>query len=154
MKRGLDHYSSLSMIIAWIRRWIGCWRADFGAGWVSIKSQSDSDLKRWKLFFFFSSFFTSSKLSERRIFLPCWWIVFKKITQCPIPSFQQRKKISTGVSSCLIMWPAPCEALNFDLTAALLHVSPSDCKFNCHKRCAVKVPNNCLGEVSKNGGKF
>uniref|UniRef100_A0A6Q2Z5H9 Serine/threonine-protein kinase n=1 Tax=Esox lucius TaxID=8010 RepID=A0A6Q2Z5H9_ESOLU len=28
-----------------------------------------------------------------------------------------------------------------------------DCKFNCHKRCAPKVPNNCLGEVSKNGGK-
>nr|XP_046269760.1 serine/threonine-protein kinase D1 [Scatophagus argus] len=26
-----------------------------------------------------------------------------------------------------------------------------DCKFNCHKRCAAKVPNNCLGEVSKNG---
>ncbi|XP_005941045.1 serine/threonine-protein kinase D1 isoform X1 [Haplochromis burtoni] len=26
-----------------------------------------------------------------------------------------------------------------------------DCKFNCHKRCAQKVPNNCLGEVSKNG---
>ncbi|XP_069571551.1 serine/threonine-protein kinase D1 [Brachyistius frenatus] len=26
-----------------------------------------------------------------------------------------------------------------------------DCKFNCHKRCATKVPNNCLGEVSKNG---
>ncbi|XP_029981769.1 serine/threonine-protein kinase D1 [Sphaeramia orbicularis] len=26
-----------------------------------------------------------------------------------------------------------------------------DCKFNCHKRCAPKVPNNCLGEVSKNG---
>ncbi|KAM4542954.1 serine/threonine-protein kinase D1 isoform 3-T3 [Odontesthes bonariensis] len=25
-----------------------------------------------------------------------------------------------------------------------------DCKFNCHKRCALKVPNNCLGEVSKN----
>uniref|UniRef100_A0A8C7GCE1 protein kinase C n=1 Tax=Oncorhynchus kisutch TaxID=8019 RepID=A0A8C7GCE1_ONCKI len=24
-----------------------------------------------------------------------------------------------------------------------------DCKFNCHKRCAPKVPNNCLGEVSK-----
>uniref|UniRef100_A0A8C1H726 Serine/threonine-protein kinase n=1 Tax=Cyprinus carpio carpio TaxID=630221 RepID=A0A8C1H726_CYPCA len=22
-----------------------------------------------------------------------------------------------------------------------------DCKFNCHKRCAPKVPNNCLGEV-------
>lgn len=29
----------------------------------------------------------------------------------------------------------------------------SDCKFNCHKRCAPKVPNNCLGEVSRNGGK-
>uniref|UniRef100_A0A8C6VUW5 protein kinase C n=1 Tax=Nothobranchius furzeri TaxID=105023 RepID=A0A8C6VUW5_NOTFU len=29
-----------------------------------------------------------------------------------------------------------------------------DCKFNCHKRCALKVPNNCLGEVSINGGKF
>uniref|UniRef100_A0A8C6PC76 Serine/threonine-protein kinase n=1 Tax=Nothobranchius furzeri TaxID=105023 RepID=A0A8C6PC76_NOTFU len=27
-----------------------------------------------------------------------------------------------------------------------------DCKFNCHKRCALKVPNNCLGEVSINGG--
>ncbi|KAM6973634.1 serine/threonine-protein kinase D1 [Aplochiton taeniatus] len=26
-----------------------------------------------------------------------------------------------------------------------------DCKFNCHKRCAPKVPNNCLGEVTKNG---
>uniref|UniRef100_A0A3Q3X644 Serine/threonine-protein kinase n=1 Tax=Mola mola TaxID=94237 RepID=A0A3Q3X644_MOLML len=26
-----------------------------------------------------------------------------------------------------------------------------DCKFNCHKRCAAKVPNNCLGEVSKDG---
>ncbi|CAG5866929.1 unnamed protein product [Menidia menidia] len=25
-----------------------------------------------------------------------------------------------------------------------------DCKFNCHKRCALKVPNNCLGEVCKN----
>uniref|UniRef100_A0A8D3BW22 Serine/threonine-protein kinase n=1 Tax=Scophthalmus maximus TaxID=52904 RepID=A0A8D3BW22_SCOMX len=28
-----------------------------------------------------------------------------------------------------------------------------DCKFNCHKRCAAKVPNNCLGEVSRNGGE-
>uniref|UniRef100_A0A667Y7N0 protein kinase C n=1 Tax=Myripristis murdjan TaxID=586833 RepID=A0A667Y7N0_9TELE len=26
-----------------------------------------------------------------------------------------------------------------------------DCKFNCHKRCAPKVPNNCLGEASING---
>ncbi|XP_076834291.1 serine/threonine-protein kinase D1 isoform X1 [Brachyhypopomus gauderio] len=26
-----------------------------------------------------------------------------------------------------------------------------DCKFNCHKRCAPKVANNCLGEVSRNG---
>ncbi|XP_075699615.1 serine/threonine-protein kinase D1 [Rhinoderma darwinii] len=26
-----------------------------------------------------------------------------------------------------------------------------DCKFNCHKRCANKVPNNCLGEVAING---
>ncbi|XP_029454869.1 serine/threonine-protein kinase D1 isoform X1 [Rhinatrema bivittatum] len=26
-----------------------------------------------------------------------------------------------------------------------------DCKFNCHKRCALKVPNNCLGEVGING---
>ncbi|XP_034015255.1 serine/threonine-protein kinase D1 [Thalassophryne amazonica] len=30
-------------------------------------------------------------------------------------------------------------------------VQCKDCKFNCHKRCAPKVPNNCLGEVSKNG---
>lgn len=22
-----------------------------------------------------------------------------------------------------------------------------DCKFNCHKRCAYKVPNDCLGET-------
>uniref|UniRef100_A0A674AW34 Serine/threonine-protein kinase n=1 Tax=Salmo trutta TaxID=8032 RepID=A0A674AW34_SALTR len=27
-----------------------------------------------------------------------------------------------------------------------------DCKFNCHKRCASKVPRDCLGEVSFNGG--
>uniref|UniRef100_A0A8C5C8S0 protein kinase C n=1 Tax=Gadus morhua TaxID=8049 RepID=A0A8C5C8S0_GADMO len=26
-----------------------------------------------------------------------------------------------------------------------------DCKFNCHKRCAPKVPHNCLGEVTRNG---
>ncbi|XP_076874190.1 serine/threonine-protein kinase D3-like isoform X2 [Brachyhypopomus gauderio] len=26
-----------------------------------------------------------------------------------------------------------------------------DCKFNCHKRCAVKVPRDCLGEVVFNG---
>ncbi|XP_069494606.1 serine/threonine-protein kinase D1 isoform X2 [Ambystoma mexicanum] len=26
-----------------------------------------------------------------------------------------------------------------------------DCKFNCHKRCSPKVPNNCLGEVAFNG---
>ncbi|XP_050809819.1 serine/threonine-protein kinase D1 isoform X2 [Gopherus flavomarginatus] len=26
-----------------------------------------------------------------------------------------------------------------------------DCRFNCHKRCAAKVPNNCLGEVAING---
>uniref|UniRef100_A0A8C8FLQ2 Serine/threonine-protein kinase n=1 Tax=Oncorhynchus tshawytscha TaxID=74940 RepID=A0A8C8FLQ2_ONCTS len=29
-----------------------------------------------------------------------------------------------------------------------------DCKFNCHKRCAAKIPRDCLGEVSFNGGKF
>ncbi|XP_039181018.1 serine/threonine-protein kinase D2 [Crotalus tigris] len=27
-----------------------------------------------------------------------------------------------------------------------------DCKFNCHKRCATRVPNDCLGETSFNGG--
>uniref|UniRef100_A0A452RJE0 Serine/threonine-protein kinase n=1 Tax=Ursus americanus TaxID=9643 RepID=A0A452RJE0_URSAM len=26
-----------------------------------------------------------------------------------------------------------------------------DCKFNCHKRCAAKVPRDCLGEVTFNG---
>ncbi|CAB1340410.1 unnamed protein product, partial [Coregonus sp. 'balchen'] len=26
-----------------------------------------------------------------------------------------------------------------------------DCKFNCHKRCAAKIPRDCLGEVSFNG---
>ncbi|KAK6487729.1 serine/threonine-protein kinase D2-like [Huso huso] len=26
-----------------------------------------------------------------------------------------------------------------------------DCKFNCHKRCALKVPNDCLGETLING---
>uniref|UniRef100_A0A3Q3QC36 Serine/threonine-protein kinase n=1 Tax=Monopterus albus TaxID=43700 RepID=A0A3Q3QC36_MONAL len=34
---------------------------------------------------------------------------------------------------------------------SLLVFKHYDCKFNCHKRCAPKVPNNCLGEVSKNG---
>lgn len=27
-----------------------------------------------------------------------------------------------------------------------------DCKFNCHKRCVEKVPNDCLGECSSNNG--
>ncbi|KAL8219817.1 UNVERIFIED_CONTAM: Serine/threonine-protein kinase D2 [Gekko kuhli] len=26
-----------------------------------------------------------------------------------------------------------------------------DCKFNCHKRCATRVPNDCLGETQFNG---
>lgn len=31
----------------------------------------------------------------------------------------------------------------------ILCLSPhSDCKFNCHKRCAYKVPNDCLGEAT------
>ncbi|XP_062906646.1 serine/threonine-protein kinase D1 isoform X3 [Mobula hypostoma] len=30
-------------------------------------------------------------------------------------------------------------------------VQCKDCKFNCHKRCAPKVPSNCLGEVAVNG---
>ncbi|XP_060042871.1 serine/threonine-protein kinase D3 [Erinaceus europaeus] len=29
-----------------------------------------------------------------------------------------------------------------------------DCKFNCHKRCASKVPRDCLGEVTFNGEPF
>uniref|UniRef100_G3NV78 Serine/threonine-protein kinase n=1 Tax=Gasterosteus aculeatus aculeatus TaxID=481459 RepID=G3NV78_GASAC len=29
-----------------------------------------------------------------------------------------------------------------------------DCRFNCHKRCASKVPRDCLGEVDFNGGKL
>uniref|UniRef100_A0A8C5FUP7 Serine/threonine-protein kinase n=1 Tax=Gadus morhua TaxID=8049 RepID=A0A8C5FUP7_GADMO len=28
-----------------------------------------------------------------------------------------------------------------------------DCRFNCHKRCASKVPRDCLGEVVFNGGR-
>ncbi|KAK2826809.1 hypothetical protein Q5P01_021023 [Channa striata] len=28
-----------------------------------------------------------------------------------------------------------------------------DCKFNCHKRCAAKVPNNCLGELLSPGAE-
>lgn len=31
--------------------------------------------------------------------------------------------------------------------------STPDCKFNCHKRCAAKVPRDCLGEVDFNGGE-
>lgn len=34
------------------------------------------------------------------------------------------------------------------------HVSSLDCKFNCHKRCAAKVPRDCLGEVDFNGGEL
>lgn len=32
--------------------------------------------------------------------------------------------------------------------------APPDCRFNCHKRCASKVPRDCLGEVDFNGGNF
>jgi hypothetical protein len=35
----------------------------------------------------------------------------------------------------------------------ILKSSWLDCRFNCHKRCAPKVPNNCLGEVTINGGR-
>lgn len=38
------------------------------------------------------------------------------------------------------------------LFSPLLSLSP-DCKFNCHKRCATRVPNDCLGEAFINGGK-
>ncbi|XP_078262546.1 serine/threonine-protein kinase D1 isoform X2 [Rhinoraja longicauda] len=31
-------------------------------------------------------------------------------------------------------------------------VQCKDCKFNCHKRCATKMPNNCLGEVNTGNG--
>lgn len=30
----------------------------------------------------------------------------------------------------------------------------SDCKFNCHKRCAYKVPNDCLGETIEGEGRY
>lgn len=30
----------------------------------------------------------------------------------------------------------------------------SDCKFNCHKRCLYKVPNDCLGETIGGKGKY
>uniref|UniRef100_A0A8C5E2U3 Protein kinase C n=1 Tax=Gouania willdenowi TaxID=441366 RepID=A0A8C5E2U3_GOUWI len=29
-----------------------------------------------------------------------------------------------------------------------------DCKFNCHKRCAAKVPRDCVGEVDFSGGEW
>lgn len=42
----------------------------------------------------------------------------------------------------------------FMLTRCVLsHLLLSDCKFNCHKRCASKVPRDCLGEVVFNGGE-
>lgn len=51
----------------------------------------------------------------------------------------------------LTLFPSLCRSLI--LLYSLFPHTVSDCKFNCHKRCAPKVPNNCLGEVSRNGGK-
>lgn len=48
---------------------------------------------------------------------------------------------------------SPSLCLSVILIYYLFPHTVSDCKFNCHKRCAPKVPNNCLGEVSRNGGK-
>lgn len=50
-------------------------------------------------------------------------------------------------AAAIFIWVRACELMG------LRPLPPSDCKFNCHKRCAAKVPNNCLGEVSRNGGK-
>lgn len=41
----------------------------------------------------------------------------------------------------------------FDLLLSFVY-HLADCRFNCHKRCASKVPRDCLGEVDFNGGKF
>lgn len=43
--------------------------------------------------------------------------------------------------------------LPLPLISTFLVLLPPDCKFNCHKRCATRVPNDCLGEALINGGK-
>lgn len=48
--------------------------------------------------------------------------------------------------------PGPALALTLTLTPPP-HISSADCRFNCHKRCAAKVPRDCLGEVDFNGGE-
>ena len=37
--------------------------------------------------------------------------------------------------------------ISFTYVMYLLLLSFPDCKFNCHKRCAEKVPKDCLGEA-------
>uniref|UniRef100_A0AAY4CPW0 protein kinase C n=1 Tax=Denticeps clupeoides TaxID=299321 RepID=A0AAY4CPW0_9TELE len=41
--------------------------------------------------------------------------------------------------------------LSLFVVSGFNELSFSDCKFNCHKRCASKVPKDCLGEVVFNG---
>ena len=48
----------------------------------------------------------------------------------------------------------PLEVTSLPLPlSTFLVLLPPDCKFNCHKRCATRVPNDCLGEALINGGK-
>lgn len=53
--------------------------------------------------------------------------------------------LSTPTDNVFLFWATVMICLTFPCP---------DCRFNCHKRCASKVPRDCLGEVDFNGGKF
>lgn len=48
-----------------------------------------------------------------------------------------------GAKDSINVTPNPVRLHTIRISALFL----LDCKFNCHKRCAYKVPNDCLGET-------
>lgn len=68
--------------------------------------------------------------------------LFRQGLQCKGESSLQRRSVRRRDSLTLRK-----------LLLTLIVFSSLDCKFNCHKRCAAKVPRDCLGEVDFNGGE-
>uniref|UniRef100_A0A3Q4MJ77 Serine/threonine-protein kinase n=1 Tax=Neolamprologus brichardi TaxID=32507 RepID=A0A3Q4MJ77_NEOBR len=85
---------------------------------------------------------------------------FKIPNNCSGVRKRRLSNVSLPGPSLSVPRPLPAEnaVVVLDEVSSDFHRSPSlcicslvDCRFNCHKRCASKVPRDCLGEVDFNG---
>lgn len=94
----------------------------------------------------------------RSIWTSSWWAKWRCRTPSPCTPTRGPQCASTARGSSEASSARACSArvsASIDLMLGLtrLHAiwlcdAPFlDCKFNCHKRCALKVPNDCLGET-------